>query len=228
MKKDKLRKNIAIIPARKNSKRIKNKNIKLFNGKPLIYWTIKIVLKTKLFDKVFVSTDSKKIKKISESAGAQVLYPRPKRLSGDFARIIDVINFEIKKLEKKIKFQKVCCIFPTAVLLHSDSLKKGLRKLTANTNYVFSAIADEKSVLKNFFFNNGKLCLIQPAFKDYFTQALPVTYKDAGQFYWGEKKSWLNKKSIFSNNSKVILMEGKRIIDLDTMTDWKKILRNKK
>ena len=228
MKKDKLRKNIAIIPARKNSKRIKNKNIKLFNGKPLIYWTIKIVLKTKLFDKVFVSTDSKKIKKISESAGAQVLYPRPKRLSGDFARIIDVMHFEIKKLEKKIKFQKVCCIFPTAVLLHSDSLKKGLRKLTANTNYVFSAIADEKSVLKNFFFNKGKLCLIQPAFKDYFTQALPVTYKDAGQFYWGEKKSWLNKKSIFSNNSKVILMEGKRIIDLDTMTDWKKILRIKK
>ena len=98
MKKDKLRKNIAIIPARKNSKRIKNKNIKLFNGKPLIYWTIKIVLKTKLFDKVFVSTDSKKIKKISESAGAQVLYPRPKRLSGDFARIIDVMHFEIKKL----------------------------------------------------------------------------------------------------------------------------------
>ena len=113
-------------------------------------------------------------------------------------------------------------------MLHSDSLKKGLRKLTANTNYVFSAIADEKSVLKNFFFNKGKLCLIQPAFKDYFTQALPVTYKDAGQFYWGEKKSWLNKKSIFSNNSKVILMEGKRIIDLDTMTDWKKILRIKK
>ena len=62
MKKNKLTKNIAIITARKNSKRIKNKNIKIFNKKPLIYWTIKTALKSKLFDKVFVSTDSKKLK----------------------------------------------------------------------------------------------------------------------------------------------------------------------
>ena len=85
MKKNKLTKNIAIITARKNSKRIKNKNIKIFNKKPLIYWTIKTALKSKLFDKVFVSTDSKKIKNISEKAGAEVLYPRPKNLSGDYA-----------------------------------------------------------------------------------------------------------------------------------------------
>ena len=83
MKKNNLLKSIAIIPARKNSKRLKNKNIKVFRGKPLIYWTIKTALKSKLFDKVFVSTDSIKIKKISENAGAEVLYPRPKKLAGD-------------------------------------------------------------------------------------------------------------------------------------------------
>ena len=62
MKKNKLTKNIAIITARKNSKRIKNKNIKIFNKKPLIYWTIKTALKSKLFDKVFVSKTQKKLK----------------------------------------------------------------------------------------------------------------------------------------------------------------------
>ena len=58
--------NIAIIPARKNSKRIKNKNIKSFFGKPVISYAIKCALKSKLFDKVIVSTDSKKIIKIAK------------------------------------------------------------------------------------------------------------------------------------------------------------------
>ena len=55
--------NIAIIPARKNSKRIKNKNIKFFFGKPVISYAIKCAEKSKLFDRIIVSTDSKKIPK---------------------------------------------------------------------------------------------------------------------------------------------------------------------
>ena len=56
--------NIAIIPARKGSKRIKNKNIIDFNGLPMIAWTIKAALNTKLFDHVLVSTDSEQIAEI--------------------------------------------------------------------------------------------------------------------------------------------------------------------
>ena len=58
--------NIAIIPARQGSKRIKGKNIKNFLGKPIISYPIKEALNSKLFDYVIVSTDSSKIKKISE------------------------------------------------------------------------------------------------------------------------------------------------------------------
>ena len=49
--------NIAIIPARKGSKRIKNKNIVLLNGKPMIYWTILAARKSKIFKKIYVDTD---------------------------------------------------------------------------------------------------------------------------------------------------------------------------
>ena len=49
---------LAIIPARKSSKRLKNKNFKNFNGKPLIYWTIQKALKSKYIDKILVTTDS--------------------------------------------------------------------------------------------------------------------------------------------------------------------------
>ena len=56
--------NIAIIPARGGSKRIPGKNIKIFNGKPIISWSIKCAKKTKIFDQIITSTDDKKIVKM--------------------------------------------------------------------------------------------------------------------------------------------------------------------
>ena len=64
---------ICIIPARKGSKRIKNKNIKLFAGKPLISYVIGIAKKSKLFSKIIVSTDSEKIANIAKNNGAEVV-----------------------------------------------------------------------------------------------------------------------------------------------------------
>ena len=69
--------NIAIIPARAGSKRIKNKNIKSFFGKPLIFYSIKLFLKSKLFDKVIVSTTQKNCQN-SKTFGAEVPFLRPK------------------------------------------------------------------------------------------------------------------------------------------------------
>ena len=76
-------KNIAIIPARSGSKRIKNKNIKLFFGKPIIQWTYEILKKSKLFSKIVVSTDSKKIKNVCKKFGVKYFIERPKKLSTD-------------------------------------------------------------------------------------------------------------------------------------------------
>ena len=64
--------NEAVIPARKNSKRILNKNIKIFKGFPLIYWSIKAAKDSKVFDKIFVSTNCKKISELSMRYGAEV------------------------------------------------------------------------------------------------------------------------------------------------------------
>ena len=73
---------IALIPARSGSKGIKNKNIKKINNKELIYYTIKSA-KHLNPDKIIVSTDSLKIKKIAEKYGAEAPFLRPKKISGD-------------------------------------------------------------------------------------------------------------------------------------------------
>ena len=74
---------LAIIPARGGSKRIKNKNIKNFFKKPIISYPIREAIKSKIFDKVIVSTDSDEIEKISKRFGAEIYFKRPKKLSGD-------------------------------------------------------------------------------------------------------------------------------------------------
>ena len=63
---------LAVIPARKGSRRIKNKNIKTIDGKPIIYYAIKILKKSKLFSKIIVSTDDTKIAKIAKVAAPKV------------------------------------------------------------------------------------------------------------------------------------------------------------
>ena len=126
---------IAIVPARKNSKRIKNKNTVDFFGKPLISRTLKNLINSKIFSKIYVSTDSKKIAEISKKSGAEVLYPRPKNLSNNNAILLDVMSYEVKKLQKKnIKMNEVFCILPTAIFIKkSDILKSILSDSTTDT-----------------------------------------------------------------------------------------------
>ena len=94
---------IAIIPARGGSKRIKKKNIKLFFGRPMISYAIKNAIKSKLFDEVIVSTDDLEIKKIAKKFGASVPFLRPKKISGDFIPILDVISHAVKTVRPKYK-----------------------------------------------------------------------------------------------------------------------------
>ena len=90
---------IALITARANSIRIKNKNIKSFYGKPIIAYPIKVALKSKIFDKVIVSTDSRAIANISLKYGASIPFLRPK-LSPKQCWYLEVIQHTIRRILK--------------------------------------------------------------------------------------------------------------------------------
>ena len=81
-----------VIPARGGSKRIKNKNIIIFNKKPLIYYSINVAKKSNLFKKIIVSTDSDKIKYLSEKFGAIVPFKRQKNISNDILNVLPILN----------------------------------------------------------------------------------------------------------------------------------------
>jgi CMP-N,N'-diacetyllegionaminic acid synthase len=89
---DKIPKILAIIPARGGSKRLPGKNIMMFNGKPMIAWTIEALKNSKYIDRVIVSTDDDKIAEVARKYGAEVPFKRPPELASDAATMVDTIR----------------------------------------------------------------------------------------------------------------------------------------
>ena len=215
---------LAIILARGGSKRIPRKNYRLFCGKPMIYWAIKSAKDSTLFDRIEVSSDSKKILNIAKKFGIRTQSRRPRHLSNDYASTFDVVKYEIKRIqqiEKKINY--VCCIYASAPFITPYDLKTSFLKLKkTKLNFVFMGKLVDSRALRSFTFNkknNLKPTIIK--FMKKRTQDLPKIYCDAGGFYWGTKNAWLQNKSVLT--SKTSLLTPKKIlVDIDTQLDWRK------
>ncbi len=215
---------VAIIPARGGSKRIKNKNIKKFKGYPAISITIKKLKESKIFSRIIVSTDNKKIMQISKKAGAETPFVRPKHLSNDYASDFPVITHCIDYLNSKnYNFNYVCSVYPVNPFLQINDIKKGLFKIkNKKRGFVFSAVKYEFPFFRSFIFSKKKIKMI---FKKYYnkrSQDLKQIFCDAGQFYWGSKNVWKREKMHFSKNSDIVEIPKWRYHDIDTIDDWKK------
>lgn len=218
--------NLAIIPARSGSKRIINKNIKIFEGKPIIYYSILAAKLSGIFDKIIVSTDSKKIASISKKFGAEVPFLRSKKLSKDRTSIVEVISQELKKLKiRPNSSTKVCCIYPTAPMLKKFFLKEGYKKLTKNYDYVLSVKKEDSRILRGFYENKKKIIPINKKTKNKRSQNLENVYVDSGQFCWGFARSWLRNKSCYELKSTFVDIPDKYVQDIDTIEDWKKAIK---
>ena len=126
---------IAIIPARGGSKGLKDKNIKVFLGKPLISWSIDIGLKSKYIDEVMVTTDSSKITEISKDYGAKVPFIRPDKLASDSATSMDVIfhTLDYYKNELNQKYDYIVLLEPTSPQRTVNDVDSAIEKLINNT-----------------------------------------------------------------------------------------------
>ena len=215
---------IAIIPARGGSKRIPRKNIKNFNGVPVIFYAIEAAKKSGIFDEIIVSTDDTEIAKIAEEMGAKIPWLRDKVLADDFTTTVNVIQNVVQKLSlENIKYESVCCIYPVTPLLHHKSLIKGLEILErANCDYVVAATKVSSSPQRYFKLgDNNQIEMPSRESELTRTQDLEKYYQDAGQFYWGASTAWESGKQIFTSNSRIIELELGASVDIDTLEDWR-------
>ena len=119
---------LAVFLARGGSKRIKNKNIINFNGKPIIYNGLNVAKKSGLFTKIFISTDSLKIKKVVERFGFKIDKLREKKLSKDNVPTFTVLKNIIRDYQKRnIHFDFIFNIFPASPLLEVQDLQNAYK-----------------------------------------------------------------------------------------------------
>ena len=124
---------IALIPARSGSQRIKNKNIYNLNKKPLIAHAINSAIKTNIFDRIIVSTDSLKYAKIAKKYGAEVPFLRPKKFSKSISPDYEWLKFTIDKLEEeKYEFSHFFILRPTNPFRSHKTILRAWREFKKN------------------------------------------------------------------------------------------------
>ena len=123
-------KNLCLIPARSGSKRVKDKNIKILAGKPLIYYTIQAAFKSGIFAKIIICTDSLKYSRIAKSFGVECKKLRPSNISGEHSPDIEWIKWIFNHYDKtlKKKFDNFCILRPTSPFRSSNYIKKAYDK----------------------------------------------------------------------------------------------------
>jgi len=214
--------NIAIIPARGGSKRIPQKNIKLFLDKPIISYSIGAAIKSKLFDEIMVSTDDTKVAEISKKYSASVPFMRSEKTANDFAIIADVVIEVLDNYKKAgIEFDNFCVLFATAPFITAKRLKEGYElMLKKGFDSVFPVLKFSYPIQRALKIENDKLSMINPEYYEKRSQDLMPAYHDSGQFYWMSTKKFYKQKTLFSKNAGAIILSEMEVQDIDTIEDW--------
>jgi CMP-N-acetylneuraminic acid synthetase len=216
---------IAIITARGGSKGLHRKNVLDLGGKPLIAWTIEAALKSKIFDKVVVTTDDKEIKEVSLKFGAEIVN-RPSELATDTASSLDVIEHTLS-IYKKESFTHFVLLQPTSPLRNFEHIQDAWRVyIEKNANSLVSVVEVEHSPFKMLIEKEGEIKpltkwgdLTKPR------QQLPVAYMPNGAIYISKIENFLKTKNLFCSPLDIFKMDKTSSIDIDNRDDFDRIER---
>lgn len=216
-------KNIAIIPARSGSKGLKDKNIKEINGKPLLTYSIEAALDSKLFDTIYVSTDSESYAKIGVEYGAQVPFLRPAELASDTASSWDAVRCALKQYEEIGKiFDTVTLLQPTSPLRTSEDILGGFQLFQENRAKAVIGVCEvEHSPLWcNTLPEDRKMdAFIKPE-SDKRRQDLETYYRINGALYIVDTKKIMETDQIYDAECYAYIMDQSHSIDIDTKLDF--------
>ena len=219
---------LGFIPARSGSKRLKNKNLKIFLGHPLIYHTLNFSKKIDISE-IFVSTDSRTILSYCKKMGVKNNYLRPKKLSGDNSQIKDAILHAINWLavNQNKKFDAIMLLQPTTPYRDIKEVNKIIKIFIKNNYDSLATVSKIKAKDHPYFIvkiskNNKWKYLLNRNTNSSNTQDYPKNYYiDNGQAYLC-KLQFLKKYKKFIVKNKTFLFKSKiNIIDIDDLEDFR-------
>lgn len=216
---------IAIIPARGGSTRIKNKNIKKFFGKPMIAWTILAAKKSKIFNKIIVSTDSKKIANISKKYGAEVPFLR-KKYNDDFSPVSHATIHTLNSVSNYCdeKYDIVVQLMANCPLRNETDLKKSIASFK-NKKRDFQISCFKFGWMNPWWsFKINKKNKAKPLFPKQLkqrSQDLPNLFCPTGAIWIAKTKKLIKTKSFYGKNFSFEELNWVNAIDIDDIDDFK-------
>lgn len=224
---------LAIIPARGGSKGAPRKNIRNLAGKPLIVWTIEEAKKSRLVNRVIVSTDDQEIADIAKEYGAEVPFLRPAEISGDLATDVEFLNHALDWLEENEGYvpDVVLRLPPTSPLRTAEHIDEGIKTLLDNpeADSVRPITETPKHPYKMWKLSEDKK-YIEPFLPESFTgmkepynlprQALPKAYVHTGAMDIMRLKTIREMKSTSGSKVAYFFMKPEESINIDTEIDF--------
>lgn len=217
--------NVAFIPVRGGSKSIPLKNIKPISGKPLVYWTVKAACGCKYIDKVFVATDSDKIRETVESfkSGSEAeLFSKAIVIDRSAESASDTASTEFAMLEfaSNYEFDNIVLIQATSPLLVSDDLDRGFEAFNEEgTDSVLSVVRQ-----KRFHWANDENGFAHPTNYDVFKRPRRQEFDgylvENGAFYISSKTDLIRSQNRVSGNIKAVEMNEDTFFEIDEPSDW--------
>lgn len=218
---------LAIIPARGGSKGVLRKNIKLLNGKPLIFYSINVAKQSKFINKFIVSSDDDEIINISKSYNVEVPFKRPDVLAKDGSGSLEVVQHALAFYKSKNQFfDAVLLLQPTSPFRKSKFIDKAIEKFIKsdadalvsvlpvphqfNPHWVFE-IKDNSPYLN---IVTGEQNIIKRR------QDLPDTYYRDGSIYI-TKTEVINNGSLYGKKLTYLINDSSYHLNIDTDDDWK-------
>jgi len=210
---------IGIILARDGSKRLPNKNILPFVGKPLIAWTIIVAKKSKYIDRIIVSTDSEKIAKVSKQYGAEYI-KRPGALASDTATSEDALLYVLETLTKKYDY--FIYLQPTSPLRTTQHIDEALEIFEKSPSA--ETLISVTEVDKNPYWIQkiNKKGFIENCFGDPHQFIIPKEnlYLPNGAIFIGKEKEFLRSKKLYTSRTIPYIMDKKFSVDIDDKGDF--------
>ena len=211
---------IFVVTARGGSKRISGKNMKILNGKPLLFWTFNAVYRSFKKPIIYITTDSPKIADYSNKMGVNVPFLRPKALSHDKSTSYSAVEHLLKWMKKNKPDlpNYVVLLQPTSPFRTTKTMIECTNQLLENKKCdAIVGVKMKKHSSHSFKFINKNNYL-----KNFYKgKEIKEVFQPNGSFYGIKTKTLLNKKTFFPSKTIPYIMNEIESIDIDDNFDWK-------
>ncbi len=216
---------IAIIPARSGSKGLKDKNIKELNGKPLLGYSVKAALDSKMFDTVMVSTDSEHYAEVARQCGAEVPFLRSEFTSSDSASSWDAVKEVIANYKKMGKeFDVLVLLQPTSPMRTGKDIVEAFEVFKEkNANAVISVCEVDHSPLwcNTLEEGNSMINFAKTSRPHGNRQMLETYYRLNGAIYMLKTTALNTIERLYADECYAYIMSRKDSVDIDNIDDFK-------